>query len=116
MLSTSKLTPQESGFLAAVSQGTVSLLSIYLTVLPPLRTKVLGLRYSFWFWASLFISGTTCLLSLILYFRQPNISTIMGCISGFAQVLCTLLLVECVEHAVKAGNIGGVDHEMRHRA
>ncbi|KAE9377622.1 hypothetical protein N431DRAFT_365445 [Stipitochalara longipes BDJ] len=103
---------QDSGFIAALSQGLFTILSIYLAALPPLRTRVLDLRYSFWFWFSLFVCGMTCLLSLTFYNRYPAVSTILSCVSGFAQALCTFLLVECVQKAVKAGNIGGV--ERRH--
>jgi hypothetical protein len=104
-----KSTMQDSGFITALSQGSFTILSIYLAALPPLRARVLGLRYSFWFWFTLFICDMTCLLSLVFYYRYPIFSTLLSCISGFAQALCTLLLVECVEKAVKAGNIGGVE-------
>jgi hypothetical protein len=53
-----------------------------------------------------------CLLSLVFYYLYPVFSTLLSCASGFAQALCTLLLVECVEKAVKAGNMGRV--KLRH--
>lgn len=104
-----KATTQDSGFFTALSQGFFTILSIYLAALPPLRTKMLELRYSFWFWFTLFVCGMTSLLSLVFYYRYPVISTFLSCVSGLTQALCTLLLVECVEKAVKAGNIGGVE-------
>jgi hypothetical protein len=104
-----KATAEQSGFLAALSQLSFTVLSIYLAAVPSLRTKVLGLRYSGWFWFSVFVCGITSLLSIVFYFRYPALSNILSFSSGFSQALCTLLLVECVEKAVKAGSIGGVE-------
>jgi hypothetical protein len=106
-LSTNQSQQQDSGFSAAISQASFSLLSIYLTILPPLRSKSLHLRYPLWFWGCLVLSGLTSILSTAMYFRLAAVATILSCVSSFAQVLCSLLLVECVEEAVKAGNIGG---------
>ena len=104
-----KSTTQDSGFITALSQGCFTILSIYLAALPPLRTRVLGLRYSSLFWLALFVCGMTCLLSLVFYYRYPGLSTFLSFGSGFAQALCTLLLIDHVEKAVKAGDIGGVE-------
>jgi hypothetical protein len=33
----------------------------------------------------------------------------LGYVANLGQVVCTLLLIECVEGAVKAGSIGGIE-------
>lgn len=105
-LSTIQSQQQASSFSVAISQSSFSLLSVYLTVLPILRSRSLHLRYPFWFWGCLVLSSLTSILSTAIYFRSAAVATIISCISGFTQVICSLLLVECVEEAVKAGHIG----------
>jgi hypothetical protein len=109
VLSSSQSQPQASGVSAAISQMLFSLLSTYLTVLPPLRSRTLHLRYPIWFWGCMLISFLTSILCPAVYYRFPATATILSCVSSFSQVVCSLLLVECVEEAVKAGSIGGVE-------
>jgi sorbitol-specific phosphotransferase system component IIBC len=78
-------------------------------MLPPLRNRSLNLRYRSWFWLCLLSSAIASVVSLAVYPSQPIISLMFGYGAGFAQVVSTLLLVECVEKAVNAGVIGGLE-------
>jgi hypothetical protein len=102
-------TPLDSNFYSMFSQAMLSLLTIYLTILPPLRSKELNLRYRSWFWLCLFFSALANITSLGVYVSQPTVSVVFGYGASFAQVVSTLLLVECVEKTVKAGVIGELE-------
>jgi hypothetical protein len=101
--------PLDSNFYSLFSQAILSLLTIYLTILPPLRSRSLDLRYKSWFWICNLFSAVASILSLAVYVSQPSVSSGFGYAAGFAQVFSTLLLVECVEKAVSAGVIGGLE-------
>jgi hypothetical protein len=101
--------PLDSNFYSLFSQAMLSLLTIYFTILPPLRSRSLNLRYKSWFWICLLFSAVASILSLAVYVSQPSVSLVFGYAAGFAQVVSTLLLVECVEKAVNAGVIGGLE-------
>jgi hypothetical protein len=101
--------PLDSNFYSTFSQAMLSLLTIYLTVLPPLRSRSLHLRYRSWFWLLLLLSAAASVLSLAVYPSQPVTSLMFGYGAGFAQVVSTLLLVECVERAVNTGVIDGFE-------
>jgi hypothetical protein len=108
VLSASQSQPQASGVSAAISQMLFLFLSTYFTVLPPLRGRTLHLRYPIWFWGCMVVSFLTSTLSPAVYYRFHAAATILSCVSRFSRVVYSLLLVECVEEAVKAGSIGGV--------
>lgn len=97
----------DSNFYSIFSQAMLSLLTIYLTILPPVRNRSLNLRYRSWLWLCLLFSAIASIISLVVYISQPSVSLIFVYGAGFAQVVSTLLLVECVEKAVNAGVIGG---------
>jgi hypothetical protein len=99
----------DSNFYSTFSQAMLSLLTIYLTILPPLRSRSLNLRYRSWFWLCLLFSAVASVFSLAVYISQQTVSLIFAYGSGFAQVVSTLLLVECVERAVNAGVISGLE-------
>ncbi|KAN0105977.1 hypothetical protein V8E51_008853 [Hyaloscypha variabilis] len=61
----------DSNFFATVSQALLSVLSLYLVILPIARSRSLGLRYRFGFWGSLFISFLASALSVGLYSSYP---------------------------------------------
>jgi hypothetical protein len=99
----------DSNFYSTFSQAMLSLLTIYLTILPPLRSRSLHLRYWSWFLLLLLLSAGASVISLAVYPSQPVTSLMFGYGAGFAQVVSTLLLVECVERAVSARVIGGLE-------
>jgi hypothetical protein len=99
----------DSNFYSIFSQTMLSLLTIYLTILPPLRNRSLNLRYRSWFWLRLLFSAVASIVSLAVYVSQPSVSLVFAYGAGFAQVVSTLLLVECVEKVVNAGVISGLE-------
>jgi hypothetical protein len=101
--------PLDSNFYSMFSQAMLSLLTVYLTILPPLRSRSLNLRYRSWFWLCLMFSAIASIVSLAVYVSQPSLSSIFAYGAGFAQVVSTLLLVECIEKVVNAGVIGGLE-------
>ena len=98
-----------SNFYGIVSQGILSILAVYLTILPILRSKTLGLRYRFWFWTCLSTSAVSSLLSLGLYVGLPLVSGVFGWISAFTQVMLTLLLTLSIQRASKEGSMDGIE-------
>jgi hypothetical protein len=98
-----------SNFYANVSQGLLSILTVYLTILPTLRSKTLGLRYRIWFWACLSTSAVSSILSLGFYPVFPLVSGVLGWISSFTQVMLTLLLALSIQRASKEGGIDGIE-------
>ena len=54
----------DSSFYANISQGIFSILMVYLTILPTLQSRTLGLRCRFWFWTCLSTSAMSSTLSL----------------------------------------------------
>lgn len=101
--------PLDGNFYALLSQAILSLFAVYLTALPPLRSRALNLRYKSWFWGSSMISVLASIISLGIYRSQSGESAVLAYVASFTQVVNTLLLIECVEEAVQAGSIGGVD-------
>lgn len=99
----------DSSFYATFSQAVLSLLTIYLTALPPLRSRSLRLRYKAWFWGCSLMSALASIASVGIYPSRQSVSAILAYGASFAQVVVTLLLVECVEKAVQDGSIGGVE-------
>jgi hypothetical protein len=99
----------DSNFFANVSQTILSILSVYLIILPIVRSRSLGLRYRFWFWVCLFISSLSSILSLGLYSPFPMASGVLGWTGTFAQVAITLLLTQSIDRASKAGSIDGIE-------
>jgi hypothetical protein len=99
----------DSSFFANVSQTILSILSVYLIILPILRSRSLGLRYRFWFWGCLFISSLSGILSLGFYCPFPMVSGVLAWTGTFAQAAITLLLTQSIDRASKAGNIGGIE-------
>ncbi|KAE9370927.1 hypothetical protein N431DRAFT_343785 [Stipitochalara longipes BDJ] len=99
----------DPNFFANVSQAVLSVLSIYLIILPIARSRSLGLRYRFWFWGCLFISALSSILSLGLYSLYPVASGVLGWTGTFAQVAITLLLTRSIEEASKAGSIDSIE-------
>ena len=99
----------DSNFYSTFSQAMLSLLTIYLTILPPLRNRSLNLRYRSWYFLCLLFSAIASVVSFAVYPSQPITSLIFGFGASFTQVVGTLLLVECVEKAVNAGVIGGLE-------
>jgi hypothetical protein len=99
----------DSTFYANISQGILSILTVYLTILPTLRSKTLGLRYRVWFWGSLFTSAFSSILSLGYYTGFPLVSGVFGWISAFTQVMLTLLLTMSIQRASKEGSIDGIE-------
>jgi hypothetical protein len=49
------------------------------------------------------------IVSLSIYDNQSKASVMLGYVTNFAQVINTLLLIECVEEAAQAGSIGGIE-------
>ena len=109
VLSVTQSQQQASLVSAAISQASFSMISAYFTVLPPPWSRTLDVRYSVWFWGSVDISSLTCILSPAMYHRSPAADMMLSCVSSFVQIVCSLLLVECVEETVKAGSIGGIE-------
>ena len=99
----------DSNFFANVSQAVLSVLSLYLVILPIARSRSLGLRYRFWFWGCLFISFLASVLSLGLYSSYPVAAGVLGWTGAFAQVAITLLLTQSIEEASKAGSIDSIE-------
>jgi hypothetical protein len=99
----------DPNFFANISQAILSILSIYLLILPIVRSRSLGLRYCFWFWGCLFISSLSSILSLGLYSQHPVASGVSGWTGTFAQVAITLLLTQSIEKASKAGSIDSIE-------
>jgi hypothetical protein len=98
----------DSNFFANASQTILSILSVYLIILPIIRSRSLGLRYRFWFWGCLFISSLSSILSVGLYSQFPMASGVLGWTGTFAQVVITLLLTQSIDRALKAGSIDGI--------
>jgi hypothetical protein len=73
----------DSSFYANISQGILSILTVYLTIPPTLRSKTLGLRYRVWVWGCLFTSALSSILSLGLCTGFPLVSFLFGWISAF---------------------------------
>lgn len=99
----------DSKFFSDVSQTILSILSVYLIILPIARSRSLGLRYRFWFWGCLFISSMSSILSLGLYAEFSVASGVVSWIETFAQVAITLLLTQSIEKESKAGSIDSIE-------
>lgn len=99
----------DPNFFANTSQAILSILSVYLIILPIVRSRSLGLRYRFWFWGCLFISSLSTILSLGLYSRLPVASGVFGWTGTFAQVAITLLLAQSIDRASKTGSIDSIE-------
>jgi hypothetical protein len=98
-----------SDFYANISQAILSVLTVYLTILPTLRSKTLGLRYRFWFWTCLLTSAVSSVLNLGFYTAFPLVSSVFGWISTWAQVVLTLLLTLSIQNASKEGSIDSIE-------
>ena len=102
----------DPNFFANISQAVLSILSVYLTILPVIRTKSFGLTYRFWFWSSLAISALSSVTSLALYHWHPVVSGVFSWAGAFFQVAITLLLTLSIEDASKAGSLDALElHE-----
>jgi len=99
----------ESNFYANISQSILSVLTVYLTILPTLRSKTLGLRYRFWFWTCLFTSAVSSVLNLGFYTAFPLVSSVFGWTSTWTQVVLTLLLTLSIQKASKEGGIDSIE-------
>ena len=109
VISAFKTQPLDSNFYSSCSQAVLSIISVYLTILPPLRSRSLRLRYRLWFWLCSLFSVLASIISIGVYPNQPTMSLLLGYGASFSQIIVTVLLVECVEKAVKAGSIGGAE-------
>jgi hypothetical protein len=99
----------DSSCYSNISQCILSILTVYLTILPTLRSRTLGLRYRFWFWACLSTSTVSSILSLGLYPGFPLISGVFGWIIAFTQVMLTLLLTLSIQKASKEEGMDGIE-------
>lgn len=61
----------------------------------------------------MFVSTSTGIASLVVFASTPLAASILGFVSGLSQVACSLLLAECIEEAVKGGNIGSISLKRR---
>lgn len=104
------ITPSiDDNLFSTASQASLTLLSIYLTVLPIRRNRSPHIRYPFWFRLSLVVRVVMSFAATAVYPFQWQISAVFGYIAGLAQVTAPLQLMRCVEEAANAGSIGHLE-------
>lgn len=89
-----------SDILMSLSQMLAALCSLYLMVVPLLRSPSLQKGYRFWFRAALVLSFVTSLASVSIIRYQKRISDILALASTLLQLFGTLELVECFQAAL----------------
>jgi hypothetical protein len=95
----------DPNFYTNISQTILSLLSIYLMIIPVIRSRTLGLQYRSWFWACLAVSSVTSILGVSLSGQFPMASGMLGWIGTFAQVVITMLVTQSIRSASKEGSL-----------
>jgi hypothetical protein len=86
----------DDNFWTAASQAILSLSSLYCILIPLLRSRAIPMR-SFWFFLSFSVSGASCILSVAVYPFQWQTSVLLGFVSGVAQIISTMQLIEGID-------------------
>jgi hypothetical protein len=99
----------DNDFYSNLSQMALSICSIYLTIVPLLRSQSLRTGYKFWYRSSLVVSCVTAVASAAVYPYAWRCSIILGLVSGLTQTIGTVQLVECFQDAVDTGQVGSIE-------
>jgi len=99
----------DDNFYSTLAGMVVSVCSIYLIVVPLLRSHFLFHGYKIWYRMCLCLSILASIASSTAYPYSWRASVVLTSVSSLSQLIGTLQLIECFQGAVDTSDVGSVE-------
>ncbi|KAF2188824.1 hypothetical protein K469DRAFT_71850 [Zopfia rhizophila CBS 207.26] len=91
----------DDNFYTLLSQAAVGSCSIYLTIVPLIRSRRIREGYRIWYRLCLLLAFTIVVSAAAVYPYSWRVSTLLGAIANLTQIIGTVQLVECFQDIVE---------------